>query len=140
MSHMHVWRKLAGASPSAYSILSHPLPCCSLLEAAALILPSTTHREMKAGTSEPAAATSTSTPSSAAAQKQAEMGQYAEKMYFGASGELEFARNIEMTNGRWAMMGFLAAVMVEAATGEGILGQLISYCKWSGLLGERSGV
>jgi tRNA A58 N-methylase Trm61 len=37
------------------------------------------------------------------------------------------------------MMGFLAAVLVEAGTGSGILGQLIMYFKASGLLGEASG-
>lgn len=37
------------------------------------------------------------------------------------------------------MVGFLAAVMVEAATGNGIIGQLIVYAKMSGLLGADSG-
>lgn len=41
--------------------------------------------------------------------------------------------------GRAAMVGFLAAVMVEAATGNGIIGQLIVYAKMSGLLGADSG-
>jgi hypothetical protein len=38
------------------------------------------------------------------------------------------------------MLGFLAAIAVEAATGQGILGQLVLYGKWSGLLGAESGV
>ena len=40
---------------------------------------------------------------------------------------------------RYAMLGFLTAVLVEASTGEGILGQVLEICKWSGLLGDRSG-
>lgn len=65
--------------------------------------------------------------------------QYAESMYFGEKGELAYARNIELTNGRWAMLGFLAAILVEASTGQGIIMQCISILKWSGLLGEQSG-
>eukprot|EP00899_Mesostigma_viride_P018723 jgi/Mesvir1/26852/Mv20602-RA.1 len=45
-----------------------------------------------------------------------------------------YARNVEMTNGRWAMLGFLAAITVEAATGNGILGQLFEYAKLSGCI------
>lgn len=37
------------------------------------------------------------------------------------------------------MVGFLAAILVEASTGQGIIAQLISIFKWSGLLGEASG-
>jgi hypothetical protein len=40
---------------------------------------------------------------------------------------------------RYAMLGFAAAILVEAATGNGIIGQVITYLKWSGALGERSG-
>lgn len=50
-----------------------------------------------------------------------------------------YAREVEITNGRWAMLGFLAAITVEAATGKGILSQLIYYAKLSGLLGQQSG-
>ena len=50
-----------------------------------------------------------------------------------------YARDVEITNGRWAMLGFLAAITVEAATGKGILSQLIYYAKLSGLLGQQSG-
>jgi Chlorophyll A-B binding protein len=50
-----------------------------------------------------------------------------------------YARQVELTNGRWAMLGFLAAIVVEAATGQGIFGQLIMWLKWVGLLGEASG-
>ena len=63
----------------------------------------------------------------------------ADDMYFGASGELTYAKGIEITNGRWAMIGFAAAIIVEASTGEGIIGQCITYLKWSGILGDRSG-
>lgn len=45
----------------------------------------------------------------------------------------------QLTNGRAAMIGFLACIVVEAATGRGILGQLFLYFKLSGLLGENSG-
>jgi hypothetical protein len=37
------------------------------------------------------------------------------------------------------MLGFLAAVLVEAATGKGIILQVIMYLKLSGLLGPMSG-
>ena len=38
--------------------------------------------------------------------------------------ELGFTRFAEIWNGRLAMIGFLAAILVELATGQGILGQL----------------
>lgn len=53
--------------------------------------------------------------------------------------ELRYAREIELSNGRSAMLGFLAAVLVEAATGKGIILQIIMYLKLSGLLGPMSG-
>lgn len=37
------------------------------------------------------------------------------------------------------MLGFLSAIVVEAATGQGIFGQLVMWFKWAGLLGEASG-
>ncbi len=37
------------------------------------------------------------------------------------------------------MLGFLAAITIEAATGKGILSQCIFYAKASGLLGQQSG-
>lgn len=37
------------------------------------------------------------------------------------------------------MLGFLAAVAVEAATGKGIISQLIWYAKLSNILGPNSG-
>ena len=40
------------------------------------------------------------------------------------SYESKYAREVEVTNGRAAMVGFLAAVMVEAATGHGIILQV----------------
>jgi hypothetical protein len=70
---------------------------------------------------------------------QAETRQAAEAMYGGDSNDLAYARDIEITNGRWAMIGFLTAVVVEAQTGQGIIGQLIGYAKASGLLGAKSG-
>lgn len=58
---------------------------------------------------------------------------------FSGNSEMRFAQSKELDNGRWAMMGFLSAVLVEAATGEGIIGQLFGYAKASGLLGADSG-
>lgn len=55
------------------------------------------------------------------------------------SSELEYAKEVEIQNGRYAMLGFLAAVLVEAGTGHGIIMQLIDICKMVGLLGSESG-
>ena len=38
--------------------------------------------------------------------------------------KMGFTRFAELWNGRLAMIGFIAAVLVELATGQGILGQL----------------
>eukprot|EP00955_Chlamydomonas_euryale_P046547 353445-Chlamydomonas_euryale.AAC.30 len=89
--------------------------------------------EMKAEEATP------STPTATADRSQQTLRQAEDTMYFGESGELAYARSIELANGRWAMVGFFAAIVVEAATGQGILGQLILLAKWSGLLGEKSG-
>lgn len=62
-----------------------------------------------------------------------------EQGMFSANAEMAYARNIELQNGRAAMLGFLAAVVVEAATGKGILMQLIMWFKLMGLLGAESG-
>ena len=45
----------------------------------------------------------------------------------------------QLQNGRWAMIGFLACIIVEAATGRGIIGQVFLYLRAVGLLGEASG-
>ncbi len=37
------------------------------------------------------------------------------------------------------LAGFLAAILVEAATGRGIIGQCVEYVKLSGALGPQSG-
>eukprot|EP00241_Pyramimonas_parkeae_P011812 CAMPEP_0114237710 /NCGR_PEP_ID=MMETSP0058-20121206/7535_1 /TAXON_ID=36894 /ORGANISM="Pyramimonas parkeae, CCMP726" /LENGTH=211 /DNA_ID=CAMNT_0001349769 /DNA_START=161 /DNA_END=793 /DNA_ORIENTATION=- len=37
----------------------------------------------------------------------------------------EFATEIELANGRWAMLGFASAILIEAATGGGVFQQLI---------------
>ncbi|KAK9805502.1 hypothetical protein WJX72_001684 [[Myrmecia] bisecta] len=55
------------------------------------------------------------------------------------NAEWNYARQVELTNGRWAMIGFWACIIVEAATGRGILQQCILYLKLSGLLGAASG-
>jgi hypothetical protein len=62
-----------------------------------------------------------------------------EQDMFSANAEMRYARDIELQNGRAAMLGFLAAVVVEAATGKGILMQLIMWFKLMGLLGAQSG-
>uniref|UniRef100_A0A7S1WXN0 High light inducible protein n=1 Tax=Tetraselmis chuii TaxID=63592 RepID=A0A7S1WXN0_9CHLO len=56
-----------------------------------------------------------------------------------ASSELAYAKDVEMRNGRYAMMGFLAAILVESATGHGIIMQIIDIFKLTGLLGAESG-
>lgn len=38
--------------------------------------------------------------------------------------KMGFTRFAEIWNGRLAMLGFTAAILVEVATGQGILGQL----------------
>ena len=38
--------------------------------------------------------------------------------------KMGFTRFAELWNGRLAMIGFLSAILVEMATGQGILGQL----------------
>eukprot|EP00798_Chlamydomonas_sp_ICE-L_P018634 gene18634-25147_t len=83
----------------------------------------------EASTSETAAAAA-AVPATQAAQKE---------MYPGEANDVAFARNVEITNGRWAMVGFLTSILVEAATGNGIFGQVIVYLKASGALGDRSG-
>jgi len=56
------------------------------------------------------------------------------------SYESKYAREVEISNGRAAMVGFLIAVLVEAGTGGyGILGQLIMWGKITGFLGAASG-
>lgn len=62
-----------------------------------------------------------------------------EQNVFSASAELAYARGVELTNGRYAMLGFLTAVLVEAATGKGIIMQIIMWLKLVGLLGAESG-
>jgi len=52
---------------------------------------------------------------------------------------LAYQREVEMQNGRAAMLGFAAAVLIEAHTGYGIIPQLITYGKLSGILGADSG-
>ena len=53
--------------------------------------------------------------------------------------EMAYARDVEITNGRWAMLGFAIAILVEAGTGAGVVGQLETYAKVAGLLGANSG-
>ena len=52
---------------------------------------------------------------------------------------LQSLKDVELTNGRWAMLGFLAAILVEAGTGRGIIEQCITYLKVIGILGPMSG-
>lgn len=53
--------------------------------------------------------------------------------------DVDYAKTVEISNGRAAMLGFLAAIVVEAGTGKGIILQIIMYLKWSGILGPMSG-
>jgi hypothetical protein len=55
-----------------------------------------------------------------------------------ASDEV-FAKDVERTNGRWAMLGFASLILTEANTGSGLVGQLEMYAKFVGLLGTQSG-
>lgn len=45
-----------------------------------------------------------------------------------------YARDVEMDNGRWAMIGFALAILIEAGTGAGVIQQIIFYMQFSGLL------
>ena len=51
-----------------------------------------------------------------------------------------YLRKVELDNARWAMVGFFAAVLMEAKTGGGIIPQGIMYGKLLGLLGPDSGL
>ena len=53
--------------------------------------------------------------------------------------QFEYLKYAELNNGRWAMVGFAGAVVMEAKTGGGVLDQLIMYGKMSGALGVGSG-
>ena len=53
--------------------------------------------------------------------------------------ERAYARDIELSQGRYAMLGFVALILGEAATGNGLVGQLEAYAKLFGLLGAESG-
>ena len=57
----------------------------------------------------------------------------------GVSADMKYALDVEMNNGRWAMMGFALAVWTEACTGQGIMGQLVFAAKATGVLGPDSG-
>jgi hypothetical protein len=50
-----------------------------------------------------------------------------------------FLRKVELDNARWAMVGFFAAVLMEARTGGGMIPQFIGYGKLLGILGPDSG-
>merc|ERR1712087_801436 len=54
--------------------------------------------------------------------------------------EMQWLRSVEMNNGRAAMIGYLAGVLVEAKTGAGPLGQLIDWGVRLNLLGADSGI
>lgn len=62
-----------------------------------------------------------------------------ERQNFANEPTLRYARQVEIANGRAAMVGFLAAITVEAATGKGVLSQLLWIAKLVGLLGPDSG-
>ncbi|GFH20478.1 uncharacterized protein HaLaN_17606, partial [Haematococcus lacustris] len=52
-----------------------------------------------------------------------------DELMMSPGSEFRYAQEVEMRNGRWAMIGFLAAILVEAGTGSGIIGQCIMYLK-----------
>lgn len=52
-----------------------------------------------------------------------------------AAAELEYAQNVEMDNGRWAMVGFALAILIESQSGAGVVAQLIGYMNNTGVLG-----
>jgi len=60
---------------------------------------------------------------------------------FAGAGDasIRYAKTVERTNGRWAMLGFALACAIEAHNGHGILLQLVDWFKFVGLLGEASG-
>eukprot|EP00959_Pyramimonas_sp_CCMP1952_P459222 9477908-Pyramimonas_sp.AAC.1 len=62
----------------------------------------------------PKAAPSSPWPRLTAAQRDAEM-------------TLNYAKGIELDNGRWAMIGFALAIVIEAGTGAGVLDQILFY-------------
>ena len=78
-------------------------------------------------------------PSSAGTSLPLAAGPEIRESLSAVTDDMAYAQDIELRNGRWAMIGFLAAVAVEAGTGKGIIMQLIMYLKWSGLLGPMSG-
>ena len=80
-----------------------------------------------------AGATATMAPPALAAEAAAPKRMTAEER------EMAYARDVELQNGRWAMLGFATAILVEAATGAGVVGQLETYAKVAGLLGANSG-
>jgi hypothetical protein len=53
--------------------------------------------------------------------------------------EIAYSKEVELTNGRYAMLGFAVLILGEAATGNGLVGQLESYGKMLGMLGPNSG-
>ena len=57
-----------------------------------------------------------------------------------ADASMAYAREVEINNGRWAMVGFAAAICAEAASGGGVFSQLTWVCKAAGLLGLESGL
>ena len=56
-----------------------------------------------------------------------------------ANGSMAYLKSVELNNARWAMVGFATAIVMEAKTGGGIVPQLITYGKMSGMLGADSG-
>lgn len=54
--------------------------------------------------------------------------------------EVRYAKDIELANGRWAMIGFFIAISLEAFSGDGIVRQLIFYAKALGVIDDTSGL
>ena len=49
-----------------------------------------------------------------------------------ADGSMAYLKSVELNNARWAMVGFAAAVVIEAKTGLSVFDQLVMWAKMTG--------
>ena len=49
-----------------------------------------------------------------------------------ADGSMAYLKSVELSNARWAMVGFAAAVVIEAKTGLSVFDQLVMWAKMTG--------
>jgi hypothetical protein len=124
---------------TTYPAVAAVLPLCSALKAQdSSVLTLTKADEAQQVAAAAAETKAPAAPAGPAVSLQAR-NDIMEQGMFSANAEMRYARDIELQNGRAAMLGFLAAVVVEAATGKGILMQIIMWLKIVGLLGAASG-